>query len=63
MEKFPSVILHQSKIHAVKRFHPWVFSGAVKKKDAGIGQGDIVQVLAENGEYLVPVTLAMAALR
>lgn len=52
MQKFPSVILHQNKTGAVKRFHPWVFSGAVKKKGAGIAQGDIVDVLDEKGEYL-----------
>jgi 23S rRNA (cytosine1962-C5)-methyltransferase len=49
---FPSVILHRNKTEAIKRFHPWVFSGAVKKTDQGIQAGDIVEVFSEDGTYL-----------
>lgn len=52
MSKFPALILHQKKINAVKRFHPWVFSGAVKKKDNNVKEGDIVEVFSEGGEFL-----------
>jgi len=52
MEKYPAVILHNNKTHAVKRFHPWVFSGAVKRKEGNPDQGDVVEVFSENGEYL-----------
>lgn len=52
MSKYPALILHQSKTHAVKRFHPWVFSGAVKRKEGNIQEGDIVEVVSEKGEYL-----------
>lgn len=52
MEKYPSIILHKNKTHAVKRFHPWIFSGAVKRKDGNPDQGDVVEVFSETGEYL-----------
>jgi 23S rRNA (cytosine1962-C5)-methyltransferase len=52
MNKFPSLILHQAKANAVKRFHPWVFSGAVKSKDGNPDQGDVVEVYSEKGEFL-----------
>ena len=52
MQKYPAIILHSNKTHAVKRFHPWVFSGAVKRKDGNPYQGDVVEVFSESGEYL-----------
>ena len=52
MEKYPAIILHSNKTQAVKRFHPWVFSGAVKHKDGNPDQGDVVEVFSESGEYL-----------
>ena len=52
MSKYASVLLHRNKAQAVKRFHPWVFSGAVKSKEGNPDQGDIVEVFTEDGEYL-----------
>lgn len=52
MSKYPSLILHRGKTHAVKRFHPWVFSGAVKRFDKGLQGGDVVEIHSEDGEYL-----------
>ena len=52
MQKFPSLILHQNKTQAIKRFHPWVFSGAVKSKEGNPDQGDVVEVYSEKGEFL-----------
>ncbi len=52
MQSFPQVILHSNKIHAVKRFHPWVFSGAIKKKDGDLKEGTVVEVYSDKGEYL-----------
>ncbi len=51
-QKYPALILHNNKTQAVKRFHPWVFSGAVKRKDGNPDQGDVVEVFSESGEYL-----------
>lgn len=36
----------------MKRFHPWVFSGAIQKMDDGIEEGDIVDVISNNGQYI-----------
>ncbi len=52
MSRYPALILHHNKAHAVKRFHPWVFSGAVKRKEGNPDQGDIVEIYDENSEYL-----------
>ena len=46
------LVLKRAKEAAVRRFHPWVFSGAVLKKDKGVRDGDVVQVHAEDGSFL-----------
>jgi 23S rRNA (cytosine1962-C5)-methyltransferase len=52
MPNFSRILLHDNKVDAVKRFHPWIFSGAIKKKDMGIKEGEIVDVYSNSGEYL-----------
>lgn len=51
-QTFPSLILHKQKTQAIKRFHPWVFSGAVKRKEGNPDQGDVVEIVSEDGEFL-----------
>ncbi len=51
-QTYPSLILHRAKTHAIKRFHPWVFSGAVKSKNGNPDQGDVVEIFSEDGEFL-----------
>ncbi len=51
-QPFPTLILHRQKTQAIKRFHPWVFSGAVKCKDGNPDQGDVVEIVSEDGEFL-----------
>jgi len=43
------VILKKGKDHSLKRFHPWVFSGAIQKMDKGVRNGDLVEVKSEEG--------------
>lgn len=50
--KANSIILRPKKDESLKRFHPWVFSGAIAKIPQGIEEGDIVQVFSANGEFL-----------
>ena len=38
------VILKPGKEKSIRRFHPWVFSGAIRKVDGKIEEGDIVEV-------------------
>lgn len=49
---FPQIVLHQNKTAAVQRFHPWIFSGAIKKLPNRLQDGDIVEVTDERGKYL-----------
>ncbi len=52
MADFPKVTLHNRKVDAVKRFHPWIFSGAIQQLEKGIEEGDVVAVYSASGEYL-----------
>lgn len=47
------IILNKGKEQSLKRFHPWVFSGAVKRIEGGDpAEGDVVEVYSCGGEYL-----------
>ncbi|HBG80198.1 MAG TPA: RlmI/RlmK family 23S rRNA methyltransferase [Porphyromonadaceae bacterium] len=50
--KTNQIILHPRKEESLKRFHPWVFSGAIAKTGQGIQEGDIVRVFSASGEFL-----------
>ena len=50
--KTNSIILRPKKDESLKRFHPWVFSGAIAKIPQGTEEGDIVRVFSANGEFL-----------
>ncbi|MFN4234773.1 MAG: class I SAM-dependent rRNA methyltransferase [Bacteroidia bacterium] len=50
--KYPIIQLAKGKEHSVKRFHPWIFSGAIKKMEEGIREGDVVKVVSSNNEVL-----------
>jgi 23S rRNA (cytosine1962-C5)-methyltransferase len=52
MEDFPRIILKPGKEQSLLRFHPWVFSGAIKSGTSGLNEGDIVKVYSNNGEFL-----------
>jgi len=52
MPNFPAIVLHNKKAEAVKRFHPWIFSGAIKQKPADLQDGDVVDVVSAAGDYL-----------
>ncbi|HSI90112.1 MAG TPA: hypothetical protein VK927_03300, partial [Adhaeribacter sp.] len=52
MTQFPQIILAKGKEHSLKRFHPWVFSGAIKKKPADLADGDVVEVYSAKNEFL-----------
>ena len=46
------VYLKKGKEESLLRFHPWVFSGAIKRLDEGIGEGDVVAVVSAEGQIL-----------
>ena len=46
------VRLRKGKEESLKRFHPWVFSGAIAQVDEGIAEGDVVRVLTNSGDFI-----------
>jgi 23S rRNA (cytosine1962-C5)-methyltransferase len=46
------VILGSGKDQSPRRFHPWIFSGAIKKIKGTVQNGDIVDVFSNHDEYL-----------
>ncbi|GAB3182317.1 class I SAM-dependent rRNA methyltransferase [Telluribacter humicola] len=50
--ELPRIILNKGKEEALKRLHPWVFSGAIAKADKQVEDGDLVQVVSASGQFL-----------
>jgi len=48
----PSLILAPGKDKAVLRRHPWIFSGAVRKRVGNPQEGDMVDVYGADGKWL-----------
>ncbi len=44
--------LAAGKEHSLKRFHPWVFSGAIRKVEGEPAEGDVVEVYSKQREFL-----------
>ena len=47
-----SIILLPNKEKSLSRRHPWLFSGAIAKKDKNISEGEIIEVFSNQGKYL-----------
>jgi len=47
-----TIRLKRGKEESLRRFHPWVFSGAILKIDEGISEGDVVRVLSNSGDFI-----------
>jgi 23S rRNA (cytosine1962-C5)-methyltransferase len=52
MENTVKIILKKGKEQAVKRLHPWIFSGAIWKIIGSPKEGDMVEVLSHQEEIL-----------
>lgn len=52
MSEKTKVVLRSGKDDAIKRFHPWVFSGAIKKIYGPLHDGSLVEVFSNKDEYL-----------
>jgi Predicted SAM-dependent methyltransferases len=44
--------LKQGKDQSLLRFHPWVFSGAIKKIEGKPAEGELVEVVSNEGNFL-----------
>ena len=49
---YPKIILHKGKETSPLRFHPWIFSGAIHKKEGHIEEGSVVEVFSAQDKYL-----------
>lgn len=49
---YKNIYLKRGKEESLKRFHPWVFSGAIHHADEGINEGDVVRVIASDGQFI-----------
>ncbi len=49
---YKKVYLKKGKEDSLKRFHPWIFSGAIKKMDENIEEGETVRVVQDNGDFI-----------
>lgn len=49
---YPVLTLKRGKEDSLRRFHPWVFSGAVARMPENIEEGDIVEVRSSAGDLL-----------
>ena len=49
---YPVIRLHKGKEDAIRRFHPWVFSGAIERGPEGLQAGDTVTVTDYQGNIL-----------
>ena len=49
---YKEIRLKRGKEESLRRFHPWVFSGAILKIDEGVNEGDVVRVLANSGDFI-----------
>lgn len=46
------IILKDKKDASLRRFHPWVFSGAVDKMEGKVTDGEVVEIYSKSGDYL-----------
>lgn len=47
-----NIYLKKGKEESAKRFHPWIFSGAIQRMDEGIEEGEVVNVITSYGETI-----------
>ena len=52
MSQHKEIILKSKKDEFLRRFHPWVFSGAIASKSSNLSEGDLVNVLSFEKEFL-----------
>ncbi|GAD04789.1 SAM-dependent methyltransferase [Porphyromonas crevioricanis] len=67
MNDIAKLTLKAHKEESLKRFHPWIFSGAIAGIDREIDEGDLVAVYSANGDplgigHFAPSTIAVRML-
>ena len=49
---YKKIKLRPKKEESLRRFHPWVFSGAVQQKDDNLVEGEVVNVYTVNDDFI-----------
>ncbi len=49
---YKQIYLKKGKEESLRRFHPWIFSGAIHHTDEGINEGEIVKVITAGGDFI-----------
>ena len=49
---YRQIQLRKGKDESLRRFHPWVFSGAILRMDDGIEEGEVVRVVTDRGDFI-----------
>ncbi len=49
---YPKILLKPGKEQSLKRYHPWIFSGAIKTNTEQLTEGELVEVYSSNNEFL-----------
>ncbi|WP_372750934.1 class I SAM-dependent rRNA methyltransferase [Labilibaculum sp.] len=62
MINYPKVTLKPGKEHSIKRFHPWIFSGAVSRVEEGLEEGDLVALYSSRDEFLAIGHIAIGSI-
>lgn len=52
MNAFKEIVLRPGKEESVKRYHPWIFSGAIATLPEGVVEGDKVRLVASDKTFL-----------
>lgn len=49
---YKKITLKPKKEESLRRFHPWIFSGAVAQKDSNLTEGEVVNVYTANNDFI-----------
>ena len=49
---YPTIQLRHGKAESLKRFHPWIFSGAIQRMPDNLTEGQIVRIIDHKGDFL-----------
>ena len=49
---YRKIYLKKGKEESLKRFHPWIFSGAIQQTEGNIEEGEVVRVITAGGDFI-----------
>jgi 23S rRNA (cytosine1962-C5)-methyltransferase len=52
MSQYSKIVLHPGKEVSPQRFHPWIFSGAIKQQESNLADGAIVEIYSSKDQFL-----------